>query len=121
MVSAAGERPSIMVDFQPVILSAGFCDMENILKRDWIWGGLLIGGAIVLGPGSEAIKDASDICGIARQTIHACAPAILGDPDVPHRDRVPANSGTITVTVISTATSATLGTTPSTTVSGSSR
>jgi hypothetical protein len=96
--------------------------MQTTFRRDWILGSglLVVGGAIILGPGSETIRDATDVCGIARQA-SACAPAITGDPDLPHRDHVPANAGTITVTVTSTATSATLGTTPSTTVSGSSR
>jgi hypothetical protein len=95
--------------------------MEKTFRREWIVaGGLLVGGAIVLGPVSETIRDATDVCGIGRQTI-ACAPAITGDPDLPHRDRVQVNAGTITVTVTSTATSATLGTTPSTTVTDSSR
>jgi hypothetical protein len=73
--------------------------------------GLLIGGAIIVVPVSEAIRDATDICGIARQSV-ACAPALTPDSDLPHRDHGPATS-TQTSVITSTATS--------TAVTGSSR
>jgi hypothetical protein len=80
--------------------------MENTLRRGWILaGGLLVGGAIVLGPLAETIRDATDVCGTARQAI-ACVPALTPDSDLPHRDHGPANSAKIgTVTVSSTAVS----------------
>ena len=93
--------------------------MEKTFEIDWLpifAGGLLVGGAILI-PVSEGIRDANDVCGVTREIV-ACQPAIVPDADLPHRDHVPATSGNTTVTAVSTATSITVGTTLSTTVTG---
>ena len=92
--------------------------MEKSFELNWLpifAGGLLIISG--LKAGTEAINEATDICGVSRQAI-ACQPAIVPAADLPDPDHAPASPSSITATTVSTSTSTTVGAMPSTTVTG---
>jgi len=78
--------------------------MESTSRVVPVWlGGLVVGGAIILIPVSEGIRDTHDICGVGvTSPVTVCQPAILPSPDLPHGDHVPAATRNIPVAAAST-------------------
>ena len=84
-------------------------------KPVWVaptWAkGLVVGGAIILIPVSEGIRDAHDVCGVGvTSPVTVCQPAILPSPDLPDGDHVPAATRNIPVAAASTTSTSTMAT-----------